>query len=89
VQDDALIARPAHQSSRRLNGEPDLKGSRQEENLENQSALHSRAVLDKKQHTTQDVLNAKQNVDKQHIDSPASCAILAISNTIRVQTKTS
>jgi hypothetical protein len=84
VQDDALIARPAHQSGRRLNGEPDLKGSRQEENLENQSALHSRAVLDEKQHTTQEVLNAKQN-----IDSPASCAILAIGNTIRVQPETS
>ena len=84
VQDDALIARSAHQSGRRLDGEPDLKCSRQEENLENQSALHSRAVLDKKQHITQDVLNAKRN-----IDSPTSCGILAISNTTRVQPKMS
>jgi hypothetical protein len=71
-----------------LNGERGLEDCWQEEDLENQSAFHSRAVLDEKQHTTQNVLNAKQNA-KQNIDSPASHAILPSGNTTGVQPKTS
>jgi membrane-bound lytic murein transglycosylase B len=71
VQDDALIARAAHQTGWRLNGEPGLENSLHEENLENQSAFHGRSVLDWKQHTTRDEFSAKEN-----IDSPASRAIL-------------
>ena len=63
MQDNALIARPAHQPGWRLNGQPDLKGSQQEENLENQNAFHSQPVLGWKQHTTRDKLNAKENID--------------------------
>src|ERR1017187_107928 len=71
MQNDTLIACQAHHAGWCLNGEPNLKCSRQEKNLENQSALHSQSVLGWKQHTTQDEFSAKEN-----IDSPASRATL-------------
>jgi hypothetical protein len=44
VQDNALVARQAHQAAWGLNGARELGGRQQEETLENQSSFHGRSA---------------------------------------------
>ncbi|MEI7956668.1 MAG: hypothetical protein WCJ66_16000 [Verrucomicrobiota bacterium] len=83
MQNNALIARSAYQTDRRWNCEPDLKGSRQEEKLENQSAFHGRSLLNCSEYTTRDETNAKGNIDEL-----ASRAILTVQPITHVEPET-